>query len=86
MKTTDAMHAAIDASGMSSRAVSVKMGKSANYVSAVIASSRNKGGGVYSATLANLADVCGYALALVPVADLPDTAITVDPPERGGDE
>lgn len=30
-----------------------------------------------------MADVCGYALALVPKRDLPDTAIVIDPPEKG---
>lgn len=83
METIDAINTAISASGQTSRRVSQLMGKSDSYISAVIASSKRKGGGVYSATLANLADVCGYALALVPTGKVDDTMLVIDPPERG---
>lgn len=45
-------------SGMSMREVSVKMGKSANFLAATL----SRGGGVGVSTLANVAKICGYVL------------------------
>ena len=62
------------------------MGKSEGYISAAIAQSKRKGGGVNTSTLASVADVCGYAVVLVPKDSVPDDAITIDPPTRNGDD
>lgn len=78
METVDALQKMIQSTGESNRAVSVAMGRSANYVNSAIEQSKRKGGGLNSLTLANAADVCDYALALVPKDDLPDSAITID--------
>lgn len=83
MRTTDAMQVMIDASGSSKRYISERMGKHPNFVASIQAQSAKKGGGVNSGTLANLADVCGYSLALVPHDSMPHDAIKIDPPDRG---
>lgn len=82
MQTLEAINAAISSSNQTVREVSQAMGKSDGYISSVIASSKRKGGGVYSATLANLADVCGYALALVPADKVDGDMLVIDPPSR----
>ena len=82
VQTLEAINAAIESSGMTVRGVSQAMGKSDGYISSVISSSKRKGGGVYSGTLANLAQVCGYTLALVPAGKDVDGMLAIDPPGR----
>lgn len=80
MDTLSAVNSVIRDSGLTSRRVSQMMGKSESYMSAAIAQSKRKGGGFNSATLAELADVCGYKLALVPRDRVPESAVVIDPP------
>ena len=82
MDALGAVKKAVEASGKTTREVSEQMGRSEGFLSATIAQSKRKGGGLNSATLAAIAGVCGYSLALVPPADLPGSAITIDPPEQ----
>ena len=84
MQTLDAINKVISESDLTVRGVSQAMGKSDGYISSVIASSKRKGGGVYSATLAGVADVCGYDLMFVPKGKAPEGAVAIDPPERKG--
>ena len=54
------------------------MGKTAPYV----ANSAARGSTPKCDTAAAMLAVCGYALAAVPVSDLPPSAIVIDPPGR----
>ena len=79
MDTNEAMRALIDGAGLSARGASLAMGRSDNWLSATLA----RPGGSKAATVAELAGVCGYTLALVPVAaTLPPGSIVIDPPAR----
>ncbi|MEG0303876.1 hypothetical protein [Gordonibacter sp.] len=84
MDALDALSKAITKSGEGTRKLSSALGKSDGYISATIAQSRRKGGGLHSATLASVADVCGYSLALVPHDTVPPDALVIDPPPREG--
>ena len=79
MDTNEAMRALIDGAGFSARGASLAMGRSDNWLSATLA----RPGGSKAATVAELAGVCGYKLALVPSgAALPSGSIVIDPPAR----
>lgn len=80
MDTIDAVRGAVGASGKSMRAVSEDMGRSSNYVYSSLEQSQRKGGGLHSATLAGIANACGYSLALVPHDQVPPDALVIDPP------
>lgn len=82
MQVLDAITGIVTASGRSWRDISNAMGKSDNYLSATVAQSKRKAGDVRSATLAEVAAACGYALVLVPEGEVPDGAIKVDPPVK----
>lgn len=77
MDTTGAMREAWQRSGLTSRAVSEAMGRSPSWLSATLARPRTS----EASTVAELADVCGYRLALVPGREaLPPGSIVIDPP------
>lgn len=78
MNTNDAMRTIVSNAGLSMRAASERMGRSPNWLGATLARSGSSEAG----TLAELAAACGYALALVPLGELPEGAIVVDPPEE----
>ena len=79
MDTNEAMRALIDNAGLSARGASLAMGRSGNWLRNTLA----RPGGSKAATVAELGAVCGYALALVPVAaTLPPGSIIIDPPAR----
>lgn len=82
MQVLDAITKLVNASGRSWRDISATMGKSDNYLSATVAQSKRKAGDVRSATLAEFAAACGYVLALVPVDQLPESAVVIDAPSR----
>lgn len=83
VKTPDAILAAIDSSGESQRSVSLRLGRSPNYIASVLEQSRRKGGSVNSGTLASIADACGYDVALVPHGqELPSGSMRIDAPDR----
>ena len=86
MDTVDAVRKAVDASGKSMRAVSEELGRSSNYVYSSLEQSARKGGGLHSATLAGIAGVCGYSLALVPKGKEPPGSLVIDPSNNGHDE
>ena len=54
------------------------MGRSPNW----LASTTGKPGSSEAATVAELAEVCGYKLAAIPAEDLPGTALVIDPPNK----
>lgn len=55
------------------------LGKAAPYV----ANSASRGSTPRCDTEAAMLAVCGYALAAVPLADLPPSALVIDPPAQG---
>ena len=64
----------VSAAGLSMRAASVASGRSPEWLSATLA----RGTSPTLPVVASLAEPCGYALALVPVGDVPASAIVVD--------
>lgn len=81
MDTNNAIRAVVKRSGMSLRAASTAMGKSVNYICATLA----RPGSVEAASLASLAAVCGHAVCLVPLEDVPPSALVIDPPAPAGE-
>lgn len=77
MDTKDAMKAIVSESGYSMRRASELMGRSPNWLANTLARS----GSSEAATVAELAEVCGYRLALVPCSDVPPSAFVIDPAE-----
>ena len=75
MDTTSAVRAMVQRSGMSARAVSQAAGRTPDYLGSIL----YRGSSPSLATAADLAAPCGYAVALVPVADLPPSALVIDP-------
>lgn len=80
MNTEQAMRAAVEQAGMSMNKVSRAMGRNDNFLSATL----SRGSTPKADTLAAMLEVCGYRLAAVPYADVPDTALVIDPPESAG--
>lgn len=64
----------VSAAGLSMRAASVASGRSPEWLSATLA----RGTSPTLPVVASLAEPCGYSLALVPVGDVPASAIVVD--------
>ncbi len=64
----------VRAAGLSMRAASVASGRSPEWLSATLA----RGTSPTLPVVASLAEPCGYALALVPVGDVPPSAIVID--------
>lgn len=77
MNTKDAMKTVVCDAGYSLRRASELMGRSPNWLANTLARS----GSSEAATVAELAQVCGYRLALVPAGDVPASALVIDPPE-----
>ena len=77
MNTNNAMRTVVRESGLSMRRVSELMGRSSSWLGATL----QRPGSSEAATVARLASVCGYKLALVPRDSVPDSAIVIDPGE-----
>lgn len=77
MQPNDAIRAIATNAGLSLRTVSERIGKSPNHLSSALQNKDKQAGFV-----ATVAAACGYVLALVPAGELPEGAITVDPPSR----
>ena len=82
MNTTEAARAIVRASGKSLRAISLDMNRSETYVSSAIGQAERMQADLNASTVASIAAACGYALALVPVDELPEGAVVIDAPER----
>lgn len=74
MEVIEAIKAAAAAAGVPTTHIGPAMGKAATYV----ATMAGKGSAPRVDTAARMADVLGYALALVPVDDVPPSAIVID--------
>ncbi len=80
MDTNDVMRAMVSHAGLSSRAASAALGRSPSWLSATLA----RPGSSEAATVAQLADACGYVLAAVPAgAPLPPGSMVIDPRPAG---
>lgn len=77
MEAIEAIKAAAAVAGVPTTHIGPAMGKAATYV----ATMAGKGSTPRVDTAARMADVLGYALALVPVGDVPASAIVIDAPE-----
>lgn len=78
MKAIEAVKRAAAQAGMPTTHIGRTMGKRDNYVAAVA----SRGSTPQADTLAAMLDVCGYSLAAVPNASLPDDALVIDPPKE----
>lgn len=78
MKTDEVMRTVSDKAGMPLYQVSRAMGRNDNFISATL----GRGSTPKADTLAAMLDVCGYSLAAVPHASLPDDALVIDPPKE----
>lgn len=78
MNENEAIRTMLDRSGLSQTRASLMMGKSPSWLSASLAHS-----GCGASTLARIADVCGYELALVPKGGVPDGGLVIDPRPKG---
>lgn len=75
MDTNNAMRSMIDAAGLSARRASLDMGRAPAWLSNTLA----RPGSSTADTIASLAAVCGYVLALVPSdQDLPSGSLVID--------
>ena len=77
MNTQDLLREAISNAGISMISASRAMGKNDNYFASVVA----RGSTPQADTLAAMLEVCGYKLAAIPHADVPNTALAIDPPD-----
>lgn len=77
MDTISAIKEAAKAAGIPTTHIGPAMGKTAPYV----ANSAARGSTPKCDTAAAMLAVCGYALAAVPVTDLPASALVIDPPD-----
>ncbi len=82
MKAQDAIKEVVTASGKSQAGVSKAVGKTRNYVNALVAQADATGGTLGCDTVAGIADACGYSLAVIPHADVPGSALVIDPPKE----
>lgn len=82
MKAQDIVREVISVSGMSQAGVSKNVGKTRNYVNALVTQADATGGSLGCDTLAAMLDVCGYALVALPRPDVPDSALVIDPPRK----
>lgn len=80
MNTDEVMRTVADKAGMPLYQVSRAMGRNDNFISATL----GRGSTPKADTLAAMLGVCGYSLAAIPHADVPDTALVIDPPETTG--
>lgn len=78
MNTNDALRTAIKQSDMTLDGVSLALGKSKNWLSATFAGASSS----KASTVAQIGQITGHVLALVPKKDLPASAIVIDPPEN----
>lgn len=77
MQAYDALKHAAKEAGVPLTHIGPAMGKPSTYVNNGI----TRGSSPQCNTMAAMLDVCGYKLAAVPHADVPDSALVIDPPE-----
>ena len=84
MRAIDAIRKMLADKHLTKYGVSQKLGKSHAYVQTML-----RQGTIGADKLSEVAEVCGYALVLVPAKRIPDDAIVIDdsePPEEGDEE
>ena len=77
MDAYEAVKRAAENNGISTNSIGRALGKADSYV----ASGATRGSTPKADTLAAMLEVCGYSLAAIPHADVPDTALVIDPPD-----
>lgn len=82
MKAQDAVRHAISVSGKSQSGVSKSIGKTRNYVNALVSQADNTGGTLGCDTVAGIASACDYALVLLPKDTVPEGSLVIDPPDK----
>lgn len=82
MKAQDAVRHAITVSGKSQSGVSKSIGKTRNYVNALVSQADATGGTLGCDTVAGIAVACDYALVLLPKGSEPPGSLVIDPPEQ----
>lgn len=80
MDAYEALKEAGERTGVPMYKVGRALGKTDSYVSNGVA----RGSSPRCDTMAKMAGVCGYGLALVPEADMPDSALVIGPDGRDG--
>ncbi len=66
MKAHEALKQVLAESGNTPATISLRVGKTRNYISALLAQAERTGGSLTCSTLSSLADACNYSLVLVP--------------------
>lgn len=79
MDAYEAVKRAAESKGISTNSIGRALGKADSYV----ASGATRGSTPKADTLAAMLDVCGYSLAAIPHADVPGSALVIDPPGQG---
>ena len=80
MQVNDAIRAIVQASGLSLRGVSERMGKKPTLVSSALQNKDKQ-----ASLLAGIAAACGYDLALVPKGKAPEGTVIIDSPTKGAE-
>lgn len=81
MKAQDAVRHAIAESGNSQAGVSKSIGKTRNYVNALVSQADTTGGTLGCETVAGIAEACDYALVLLPKGTEPPGSLVIGSPE-----
>lgn len=82
MEAFEALRVASEQAGIPDYKIGPAMGKPTSYVS----NGRTRGSSPRCNTMAAMLGVCGYSLAAIPHADVPDTALVIDPPDENTKE
>lgn len=82
MKAQDALREAISSSGKSQAGISKSIGKTRNYVNALVTQADATGGTLECGTVAGIANACDYALVLIPRGTEPPGSLVIDPPAK----
>lgn len=77
MQSIEAIERAADAANVPITHIGARMGKPANYVSVA----KSRGSVPKCDTMAAMAEVLGYRLALIPAESVPSDALVIDPAE-----
>ncbi|MEG0376522.1 MAG: hypothetical protein RR505_09655 [Raoultibacter sp.] len=86
MKAQDAVRHAISESGKTQAGVSKSIGKTRNYVNALVNQADTTGGTLGCETVAGIADACDYALVLLPKGTEPPGSLVIGSSEDSSTE
>lgn len=77
MLPVDALVLMMANSGMTMVQLAAKIGRSKNYITSTVTTSRKRSGSIATETMLKVADACGYKLAYVKHGEVPEDAIVL---------